>query len=173
MGRRRDGNFGLISVLKICLRAWGGGGAQKRPKMCLSNLWIVSWHFSNHVQRVGSHAQTNENRLTPQKQMQPNGNHALAKGGLISESFSLLYKFPKKIAKSLSWALSTYREVAQYSDLASFWGDLSQSEKIIEIKPPLCYPPLCKNVRRMGTLLKFKASSLLIKGQFVEEKNCF
>ena len=39
---------------------------------------MALWHFSNHVHRVGSHAQTNENRLTPQKQMQPNGNHALA-----------------------------------------------------------------------------------------------
>ena len=29
--------------------------------------------------------------------MQPNGNHALAKGGLISESFSLLFKSPKKV----------------------------------------------------------------------------
>ena len=30
------------------------------------------------------------------------------KGRLISESFSLLLKFPKKCAKSPSWALSTY-----------------------------------------------------------------
>ena len=40
-------------------------------------------------------------------------------------------------AKLLSWALSTQREDAQGIDWAPIFGDLSQSEKLPEIKPPL------------------------------------
>ena len=59
--------------------------------------------------------------------------HDLSKGGLISESFSLLLKSGKKWAKSLSRALSrTYREDAQDSNLTPFvWRFLF--EKLSEI----------------------------------------
>ena len=61
-----------------------------------------------------------------------------SKGGLISESFSLWLKSPKTGAKSLSWELLTKREDAQDKKCSvSFFGDLSQSEKRSEIKPPL------------------------------------
>ena len=40
------------------------------------------------------------------------GTKGEAKGGLISEKFSLIIKIYKKGAKSLSWALSTQREYA-------------------------------------------------------------
>ena len=54
--------------------------------------------------------------------------------GVISETFSLWLKSPKKGAKSLFWALSTKRENAQDSDLEYCFGDLSQFEKLSEIK---------------------------------------
>ena len=60
------------------------------------------------------------------------------KGGLISESLLLWLKLPQKGANNyVSWVLSTKREDAQDSDLTPFWGDLSQSEKLSEIKLPL------------------------------------
>ena len=43
----------------------------------------------------------------------------LTKGGWISERLSLCLKSPKKDAKSLSWALSTKKEDAKESELAS------------------------------------------------------
>ena len=39
----------------------------------------------------------------------------------------------------LCWALSIYGEDAQNSHLAPFLGDLSQSEKLSEIEPPLYF----------------------------------
>ena len=39
--------------------------------------------------------------------------------------------------QSLSWVLPAKREDAQDSDLTPFWGDLSQSEKLSDIKLPL------------------------------------
>ena len=57
-------------------------------------------------------------------------------GGLISELFSLLLKSRNKCAKSHSWAPSVYVDIAQECDLAPLLGDLSQSEKLSEIKPP-------------------------------------
>ena len=59
-------------------------------------------------------------------------------GGLISKCFkSLLLKSPKKGANSFSWELSTKKENAQESDLAPLFWDLSQSERLSEIKSPL------------------------------------
>ena len=59
------------------------------------------------------------------------------KGGLISETFSLWFKSEIIGVKSLFWAQSTKREDSHDSDLAPFFWDLSQSEKLSEIKPPL------------------------------------
>jgi hypothetical protein len=58
------------------------------------------------------------------------------KGSLISEPFSYWLKSPKK--RQIT-PLSTIHliENAQRSDLAPIFGDLSQSEKLSEIKPPL------------------------------------
>ena len=60
-----------------------------------------------------------------------------AKGGLISEKFSLWLQSPKKCAKSLSWALSTKREDVQYTFWHILFGDWIQLETNSEIKPPL------------------------------------
>ena len=60
----------------------------------------------------------------------------LIKGDLISEFFSLWLKSSKKGAKSLSWVLSTQREDVYDIELALFL-DLSQNEKLSEIRPPL------------------------------------
>ena len=69
-----------------------------------------------------------------------NQNPSLLKGGLFSENFSLWLKSPKqKSNKSLSWAPFPYVDSAQNSDLAPFSGDLSQSEKLSENKPPLMW----------------------------------
>ena len=58
------------------------------------------------------------------------------KGCLISKKFSLWLKSPKKGATHYPERyLSKYPP--QGSDLASFWGDLSQSENLSEIKPLL------------------------------------
>ena len=57
------------------------------------------------------------------------------KGGLISESLSVWLKSPKMDAKSLPWALLV--DSAQGMDLAPIFGDLSKSEKLSDIKPPL------------------------------------
>ena len=62
---------------------------------------------------------------------------AVTKGGLISESFSLWVKSPKIGANSLSWASSLYVDSALKSDLAPIFGDLSLSDKLSVIKPPL------------------------------------
>ena len=59
------------------------------------------------------------------------------KGGLISESFSLWLKSLKMGDKSLPWASFLLVDSAQRSDLAPIFEDLSQSEKLFEIKPPL------------------------------------
>ena len=40
-------------------------------------------------------------------------------------------------AKLQPWGLSTNREDTQDRDLAPIFGDLSQSEKLSDIKPPL------------------------------------
>ena len=64
----------------------------------------------------------------------PRNGKCILKGGLISESFSLSgSNLQKKGAKSL------FRFIVQAkgSDLAFIFGDLSQSEKLSEIKPPL------------------------------------
>ena len=63
----------------------------------------------------------------------------LSKCYLISESFSLLLKSQNKIATLQTWAFSLKLDSAQGLDLASFFGNLSQSEKLSEIKPPLGY----------------------------------
>ena len=61
------------------------------------------------------------------------------KGGLFSESFSLCLKSPNIYmgTKSLPWTQITQGEDVQGSDLAHIFGDLSQSEKLFVIKPPL------------------------------------
>ena len=59
------------------------------------------------------------------------------KGGLISESFSFWLKSPKMGAKSRSWASSLFVDSPQGCSLVPIFGDLSQSEKLSEIKPPL------------------------------------
>jgi len=53
-----------------------------------------------------------------------------SKGGIFSKSFSLGLKSPKKSILFLG-------DSAQDSDLAHVIGDLSQSEKHSDIKPPL------------------------------------
>ena len=52
-------------------------------------------------------------------------------------------------------ALSTKREDAYDSDLASFFGDLSQSEKLSQIKPPLvmCQFPWARKI--LGKFLRW------------------
>ena len=60
----------------------------------------------------------------------------LGRGGLISVSFSFWLKSPNNGVKSLSWALCTTKEKV-LSELAPLFGDLSQNEKLSEIKPPL------------------------------------
>ena len=68
----------------------------------------------------------------------PSHMHASTKGGLISESFSLQLKSPKLAAKSFSFLREDAQgDSAEDRDLASFFGDLSQSEKLSEIRPPL------------------------------------
>ena len=60
-------------------------------------------------------------------------NSVWLKGGLISESFSLWLKSPNKGAKSL---MNTFFFVqsAQENDLTPYLGDLSQWERLSEIK---------------------------------------
>ena len=58
------------------------------------------------------------------------------KGGLIS----LWLQSPKKRLQITALKNSTWRKDAQSSDLAPFFGDWSQSEKLSEIKPPLVEP---------------------------------
>ena len=60
----------------------------------------------------------------------------ISKGGLISESLSLWLHLPKKCAKSLFWALFSYRKDTQDSICHIFYGDWSQREEFSEIKPP-------------------------------------
>ena len=57
----------------------------------------------------------------------------IAKGGLFSETFSLWLKSPNKGAKSL---MNTFFFVqsAQENDLTPYLGDLSQWERLSEIK---------------------------------------
>ena len=71
--------------------------------------------------------------------------HNVGKVDLISKSFSLWLKSPKG-AKNYPelWALNTYsalftnfKKGAQPSDLVPSSGNLIQSEKLSEIKPPL------------------------------------
>ena len=60
------------------------------------------------------------------------------KGGLIAETFLLWLKSPKIGAKSLSWASSFWEHSAQDRDLANFFWNLSQIERLSEIyKTPL------------------------------------
>jgi hypothetical protein len=59
------------------------------------------------------------------------------KGALISESLSLWLTSPKMDSKSLPRALSTQRENGQGTILAFIFGEVGQSEKLSEIKPPL------------------------------------
>ena len=61
----------------------------------------------------------------------------IRKGGVISESFSLILKSAKLGAKSQPRASSLYVDSAQGCDLAPIIGDLSQSENFSEIKSPL------------------------------------
>ena len=69
----------------------------------------------------------------------------VVKGGLISESVTILWsKYPQMGAKSLTWPLSNYRKDAQGIDLAPTFGDLCQSEKLFEIRPPLMFFGLIK-----------------------------
>ena len=61
------------------------------------------------------------------------------KGGLMSGRFfyigsNLNTKLPNYVH---SWALSLFMQSSQESDLAALFGDVSQSEKLSEIKPPL------------------------------------
>ena len=58
----------------------------------------------------------------------------LIKGGLISESYSLSQK--------MSGTLSIYREDAQDSDLAHFFGGWDQSKTISKNNPPLPDDPV-------------------------------
>ena len=62
--------------------------------------------------------------------------HALQRWLNLRKFFGGL-KSPKKGAKSLSSASFFQLDSAQDSDLAPFLGDLSPSEKLSEIKPPL------------------------------------
>ena len=60
------------------------------------------------------------------------------KGGLISESFFILAQISPKMCPKLSCALSMYKEkMLIIVILHLFGGDLRQSEKQSEIKPPL------------------------------------
>ena len=61
----------------------------------------------------------------------------IRKGGLIAESFLLWPKSAKLGTKSRPWAPFLYLDSVQGCNLAPFFGDLSQSEKLSEIKPPL------------------------------------
>ena len=63
--------------------------------------------------------------------------HPIIWGGLLALSFSVCIKYYKKGARSLSWVSFLYVDIAQDSDLAPFLGDLSQSEKLSHLKPPL------------------------------------
>ena len=69
------------------------------------------------------------------KTLPPWGSSRASKGGLISESFSLWLKSPNLSAKSCPWSLFTYRN--EGSVIGTHFGDLSKSEKVSEIKPPL------------------------------------
>ena len=61
----------------------------------------------------------------------------IRKGGVISERFSFWLKSAKLSAKSRPWASSFYANITQGCGLAPIIGDVSQSEKLSEIKPPL------------------------------------
>ena len=54
------------------------------------------------------------------------------KGGLISERFSIWLKSPQTVPNH-----STEHLLFRWSQLAPIFGDLSQSEQLSEIKPPL------------------------------------
>ena len=58
------------------------------------------------------------------------------KGCLISESFQLWLKSPKKGTKLVSWAYSLLVDSAQECDLALLFGDLKQCEKLSGMKQP-------------------------------------
>ena len=68
----------------------------------------------------------------------------LFKGGFIAESFSFWLKSPKK-APNHSPESSPKKKM--FSNLAPFFGDLSQSEKLSEIKPPLARV-LCQKTKK-------------------------
>ena len=60
------------------------------------------------------------------------------KGGLISELFSLWHKFPNKGSKSLSIVIYIYiLSTIHGAHDNDFLEDLSQCEKLSDIKPPL------------------------------------
>ena len=73
--------------------------------------------------------------LTDQPLSNATDKPALNKGGLILESVFLWLKSPKNGAKKMT-TLSP-EESAPGTNLAPFRGDLDQSEKLSEIKPPL------------------------------------
>ena len=68
--------------------------------------------------------------------------------------FTLAFKHPKMGAKSILLASSVGVDSAQGSDLAFIFGDLSQSEKLSEINPPLACT-YC-NFKRTRTIDRFK-----------------
>ena len=59
-----------------------------------------------------------------------------AKGGLISESFSLWLKSPKKGAKNI---LSTTHKLKKLRIVIRYFFGENQTEKLFEIKPPLLH----------------------------------
>ena len=60
----------------------------------------------------------------------------IAKGGLISEGFSLRLQHPLEDAKSLSW-VREYYPPKEREDAQNYFEDWSQSEKLSDIKPSL------------------------------------
>ena len=70
--------------------------------------------------------------------MKTKKNSPMTNGGLISESFSFWFNFEEEVAKSI-WASPFWVDSAQENDLAPFYGDHKQSEKLSEIKLPLVH----------------------------------
>ena len=66
---------------------------------------------------------------------------ALTKSGLISESLSLWLKSPKKVPNHSPEHYPPKK--AQESELTPFFGDMSQRDKLSEIKLPLKFNAIC------------------------------
>ena len=82
------------------------------------------------------------------------GYNWVSTGDLISESFSLLLKSPKKSAKSLSWATSLLVDSAQDSFWQLFWKIWAKVKKKSEIKSPLIRYDICKRSWKSQTKTK-------------------